>query len=780
MPHARVPPEAPPPHRPVSHRPAAPRRRHSPARLAAVAWRAGLASLLLPAAAGADTQQTASAGPTMELGTGTDAQPAAPTINVDVPGISAAYQRLDDARSQLLPSLGATRYEFGRDSLETLPGGDNDLLNGVLLQAPGVAQDSYGQIHVRGDHNEVQFRLDGVQLPEGLSVFGQVLESRFAHSLSLITGALPAQYGFDTAGIIDIRTKSGLTDPGGEVSIYGGARDFFQPSFSYGGAQGVFDWFVTGDLLHTRLGIENPIDSFNAVHDLSNQTHGLIHVGALIDPTARVSLLAGASNAAFQIPNVPGQTPQLGLSVDGTTTLDSASLNAHQREITDFVILSLQKQAGPIDLQTSVFSRYSSLAYSPDPLGDLLYLGVGQTAARSVWSSGEQTDASWHVNSSHTLRAGFQVFAERNSTSTDSEVLAATGGDTGTTNGAGVASTIQPNGSVGTAQSSQPFNIHQGQGLTGTIYGLYLQDEWHALPHVTVNLGVRFDRVDEYTHEQQVSPRVNVVWLPAVGTTVHGGYSRYFVPPPFELVSGTNLSVFNGTTAAAGVTQDDTVKAERDNYYDLGVDQVVLPGLRIGLDAYYKDAQNLIDEGQFGAPIILSAFNYAQGEVHGVEASGSYDHGPLSLYANAALSRAIGKDIDSSQFNFSAEELAYISQHWIHLDHDQRWTGSGGAAYTLVPRPDSPLRLSTDLVVGSGLRADGSVPNGVALPGYYTFNLSAVQTIKTPCLRSVQLRLDVFNLLDRRYEIRNGTGVGVGAPQYGLRRTILAGLAARF
>ena len=87
--------------------------------------------------------------------------------------------------------------------------------------------------------------------------------------------------------------------------------------------------------------------------------------------------------------------------------------------------------------------------------------------------------------------------------------------------------------------------------------------------------------------------------------------------------------------------------------------------------------------------------------------------------------------------------------------------------------------------MGSGLRADyqtaaGDIPNGKALPGYYTFNLSAVQTIKTGYVGQTQLRLDVINLLDQVYEIRDGTGVGVGAPQYGLRRTILAGIAQKF
>ena len=729
----------------------------------------GLNLLLLTPVFAADPGATGlpePAVPRVRLGTGTD---DAARSELTLPDLDVVSRRLDQARSQLQPNLGATTYQFSRGAIETLPQGDNAPLNQTLLQAPGVAQDSFGQIHVRGDHNEVQFRLDGVQLPEGLAVFGQTLETRFAHSLSLITGSLPAQYGFNTAGVVDITTKSGRTDPGGEISIYGGARDYFQPSFTYGGSVGAIDYFYTGDLLHTRVGIENPTGNFNAVHDLSNQTHGLAHVSGLLDGTTRISLLAGYSNAFYQIPNNPGQSPTQGLSVNGVSDFNSASLTQHQREITDFGILSLQKQYGPIDVQTSVFTRYSSLYYTPDPLGDLLFNGVSQTAARSLVSTGEQTDASWKVNGEHTVRAGFQVLGERNVSKTDSLVVPALGG-AGSTFGSGTSPV-----------SDSPFNIHDGNGKTGTLFGVYVQDEYRITPKLTVNYGLRFDQVNEYTNENQVSPRINAVWKPFEGTTVHGGYSRYFTPPPFELVSGNAVNQFTGTSAASEVTQNDTVKAERDNYFDAGIDQVILPGLRVGVDGYYKAARNLIDEGQFGAPIILTAFNYRKGQVDGIEFSTSYDHGPLSLYANYAYSRAIGKDIVSSQFNFSASDLQYIQGRWIHLDHDQRHTVSAGAAYTVFEGTNHPARFSADAIFGSGLRAStADVPNGRALPGYYTFNVSAVQTIKTGYVGQTQLRLDVINLLDQRYEIRDGTGVGVGAPQFGLRRTILAGVAQRF
>jgi outer membrane receptor protein involved in Fe transport len=675
--------------------------------------------------------------------------------------IDVVAKRLDLARSQIQPSLGATKYDFGRSALETIPQGDNAPLNQVLLRAPGVAQDSFGQFHLRGDHANVQYRLDGVQLPEGLSVFGQALESRFAHSMSLITGALPAQYGFQQAGVIDIQTKTGITDPGGEISMYGGTRGILQPSFSYGGRSGAIDYFVTGDYLRTGIGIENPTSSYNAIHDRSDQFHGLLHVSGIVDPTTRISLTAGTSNSSFHIPNNPGQSPGLGLAVNGVTDFNSSNLNERQREQTQFAILSLQKQMGAVDFQISAFSRYSSLYYSPDPLGDLLFNGIAQGASRHDLATGVQGDGSWRVNDTHTIRAGFLVQGERTSSSTVSSVL--------------------PVDATGVPTSDQPFNVYDGSGKTGGLYGIYLQDEWKILPTVTINYGARFDVVDQYTHENQLSPRVNVVWNATPSTTVHAGYSRYFTPPPFELVGSSTLAQFSNTTAAPATSLNSTVKAERSNYYDAGISQVLAPGLTVGVDAYYKQAKNLIDEGQFGAPIILTAFNYAKGQVNGIELSATYERGPWSFYGNLAYSRAIGKNIVSSQFNFSPDDLAYISQHYIHLDHDQRWTSSAGAAYTANAGTSHPTRISADVFTGSGLRAStDTVPNGRGLATYAVLNLSVVQKLDLGVGKGTQLRLDVLNVTDAKYEIRDGTGVGVGAPQYGLSRAVLAGLAQKF
>ena len=98
--------------------------------------------------------------------------------------LAVAATRLDKARNSLSPETGGSVYTFSSRRSRNCRRGRIRTLNQVLLQAPGVAQDSFGQLHVRGDHANLQYRINGVQLPEGITGFGQVLSPRFAQSAS--------------------------------------------------------------------------------------------------------------------------------------------------------------------------------------------------------------------------------------------------------------------------------------------------------------------------------------------------------------------------------------------------------------------------------------------------------------------------------------------------------------------------------------------------------------------------------------------------------------------
>jgi outer membrane receptor for ferrienterochelin and colicins len=116
--------------------------------------------------------------------------PVAPTQSSATPetDIVVTARRLDAARAAIQPDIGASTYTISKEAIAAMPGGDNTELNQVILQSPGVSQDSFGQLHIRDDHNNIQFRLNGVILPEGISVFGQSLSPRLIESDELITG----------------------------------------------------------------------------------------------------------------------------------------------------------------------------------------------------------------------------------------------------------------------------------------------------------------------------------------------------------------------------------------------------------------------------------------------------------------------------------------------------------------------------------------------------------------------------------------------------------------
>ena len=684
----------------------------------------------------------------------------APAAVDDVlPTIVITAQILNDKRAAIETQTGASTYTIDDAAIAATPGGDNTLLNQVILQAPDVAQDSFGQFHVRGDHNDLQYRLNGVILPEGISVFGQSLSPRLISSLKLITGALPAEYGLRTAGVIDMTTKSGVLDRGGSLSLYGGSHGTFEPSIDYGGSSGDLNYFVSADLLRNDLGIESPDGNSNPIHDHSTQYHGFGYFEDILDADNRMTLIVGSSDDKFQIPNQSGLQPSLGLSVNGQTDFASAVLNENQRELTSYAILSWQHAQDALDWQSSVSGRYSSLDYTPDALGDLLYEGIAQAAYKRDVAVAWQTDAAYKFNDRHTVRAGAYLQHDSASSVTSSLVLpfdAASGMQT----------------------SDVPRSISDNGSQAQWIESLYLQDEWTVIAPLTLNYGLRFDHYNAFSSGSQLSPRFNMVWEPISGSVLHAGFSRYFTPPPFELVGGETVAKFANSTAAPQVTLATTPVAERSSYFDAGAQQKLRGGVTVGVDGYYRRSANMIDEGQFGAPIILTPFNYLKGRIEGVEFTGNYARSHFSAYANLAFQSATGRDIESAQFNFARTELDYIADNYIHLDHEQHVTASAGASYLWAR-----TRFSADMLFGTGLRADlvaadgSSIPNGAHLPTYTQVNLGASHAFQSNGRDTLTLRFDVINVFDKIYQIRNGSGVGVGAPQFGPRRGLFFGVS---
>ena len=240
------------------------------------------------------------------------------------------------------------------------------------MQAPGVSQDaeSAGGIHVRNELQPVEFRVNRIALPIGLSYFGQGLSSRFANSFNLITGALPAQYGLTTSGIVDIETRSGLFAPGGFASMYGGGYQTLHPSGEYGGSIDGYNYYVSGDFLSTNHGIDGVTPAVTQIHDDATQLHSFAYLDKIIDGENRLTAIAGLFNGHFEIPNNPATPPFPGISfLNGLPISDfnPALLNETQNETSQFGLLSYLHSGSEVDFRVSAFTKYSTLHFRRDP-----------------------------------------------------------------------------------------------------------------------------------------------------------------------------------------------------------------------------------------------------------------------------------------------------------------------------------------------------------------------------------------------------------------------------
>ncbi len=681
-------------------------------------------------------------------------------VNFLAPCVSAEDQavnyqvvatKLDQARNGLLPETGSSIYTMERQTINNLANGDFTPMNDVLLHAPGVAQDSFGQLHVRGDHADLQYRLNGVILPEGITGFGQTLDTHFVNGVDFLTGALPAEYSYKTAGIVDITTKTGIEN-GGRTSIMGGSNNTLQGNQEAFGNKGPFSYYISGTYDENDRGIEPPTKTSGAIHDQTYQNKEFGYFSYVLNPENRLSVILGNSTNLFQIPNNPGQTQNFTLA--GTPSYPSSTLNETQSEHNTYEIAALQGVIGDkTDYQVSLFSRQSDVLFQPDAKGDLIYNGIASRVYDQSVTTGIQNDNAYHLNYSHTIRSGFNYSYENAQNNSFSSVF--------------------PTDATGAQSSNIPFSIPENKTKVAGLAGIYLQDEWKAIDKLTINYGARFDYYDAFVSENQISPRIGAIYELTPQTKLHAGYSRYFTPPPTELIAPTTVQKFAGTTGAPNSTGSSPVRPEKDNYYDVGVIQEIQKGFNLGVDGYYKQARDLLDLGQFGQALIFSPFNYEKGRVEGVEFTADYNQGPFSSYANLAVSRALGMNVESGQFNFTPDDLNYISNHWIHLDHDQRYTASAGAAYKLYD-----ITYSTDIIYGSGLRR-GFVNTG-HLPDYGQVNLGVAHTFNLGSAGPLDAKISVINLFDNIYEIRDGSGIGVFAPQFATGRSFYLALSKPF
>ena len=377
----------------------------------------------------------------------------------------------------------------------------------------------------------------------------------------------------------------------------------------------------------------------------------------------------------------------------------------------------------------------------------MIYQGVASDSFHSEWDNSLQTDVSrvFDLNhfGSHNVGVGFylgEYGVELDDTS------------------------LTFPGIMGVQTSNIPFKIVEDANEINMLYGVYLQDIWRINEELTLTAGIRYDGVSGIITTNMPSPRVNLLYQPNKDTAIHAGFARFFQTPDFQTISPRSFTDFQNTTAP--VAQGGlTPYAERDSYWNAGFLRHFGPHFTFEENGYFRLSSDLIDLGQFGFVPIFQPFNYTNGRIWGSETSGSFNWENLSVRGNFTYSVAQGNDVASGQFNFDPDEVAYIMNHYIFLDHTQQYTASGGITYHW-----NSYLFSVDGTYGSGLRA--GFANKDELGENFQINLAMEKSWQVPEVGPVRTRVVLINATDNINQLRNGTGIGIFEPGYGPRRTV--------
>lgn len=663
-------------------------------------------------------------------------------------------------------------YGVSRKDLEILPRGNNVNLEDVLVTVPSVTYGALKQIHIRQDHANLQFRIDGVPIPDTVtSTFTDVVTPRAWQRADIILGGLEAQYGNRTAAVIDITSKSGSTPPFGTVQMFGGSNETLNPSFEYGGTVGEkFRYYVLNSYVSTNRGLEPPTLGRSSFHNRSERTQTYLRGDYQLDNRNAFTWLFLNSVAKYQIPARPGLTPNPAIvsliqAQDPTfAPVASQSVDEFQKESNQYGHMVWRHDLTATQFfSLAGYFRHTRATFTTDPFNVLAYFpDVDEPFSagdqdRNAYSGGVRLDYTSLIRKSHVIKAGFQIDRTQAVNKTNLFVFErepdpVTGEQTG-----------DPTGPVVTRRADNR--------LIGWREEFWVQDSWTPHDQWTVNVGVRGDIIQYQMNEGQVSPRIGVTYRANQSNVFHAFYGRLFTPPNLEAISFAKLNTIGTTAQPENLTTNKT-RAERSHYFEVGSYHALGRRVWLELAAYYKLNRFQSDAGQFGTTPLLNFFAFERGWQRGIDGAVKVRFADnFDGRASVAWGQCKGYGLQSGHFLLEQAEINDInSKGGVFCDHSQLVTSSAVLSYRLQER----TTITGQVLYGSGLRTseEGGKTNSTHEDSYTVYNLSITHVFPLPNRQKLLLGFDVINLLDEHYFYNRGEGsIGLGVPHAGMPRS---------
>ena len=644
-----------------------------------------------------------------------------------------------------------TRASIAGDSVARVPA--RSLTKGiqdVVATLPGWATEDNGLLHVRGTDDGFLYVIDGVPVYERLDqLSGLGPDVATVESINVVTGYIPAEFGYKAGGVIDVRSKLPAAEWTGTVHAGVGTEHDTNGALSAGGRLGPSVTMSLGIAAQQTDRFLDPVHPDN-LHNDGRAIGGTGQLAWTATNADLVNLSFGSGRMEYDVPNTEEQ--------------HAVDQDQHQRIRQGYGSVSWQRAwSASTFSQLSGYVRHSGSRLDGSPQDLPLYAGADRTLTRA----GAIAALTRQVGSS-AIKAGFEIQRLRLD---ESFVFAVTDDDAAE--------------EAGLSEDAREFDEDNPFSFSGratpTMWSAFVQDDWTATDRLSVSAGLRFDDSRLLLHRWQLSPRVGVAYRAAARTTVRGSVSRFFQPPQPEnlLLSSSEAARALSPFADADFEGGAEVDPERQWAYETGVEHRLASRLRFDVAVWRRQVTQAADPNVFAGTTIIFPNAVARGRAHGIDVRIEVPRRrSWSGYVNAAIGR-VRQNGPITGGLFLEDDVGDVASGEEFIpDHDQLIVAGGGLTWA---HPHSGAAVSTTVRYESGTPIGEDEDELRDRPGAELVDfdrgrvaprtivsIQADLPIWTRDRRSVFVRASVLNLFDQRYAYNFGnpfSGTHFGAPR---------------
>jgi hypothetical protein len=540
----------------------------------------------------------------------------------------------------------------------------------------GAARAPTGEVHIRGQHAEYTYYIDGVPVPPGVAgSLNELFNPDVVQQIDFQTGGWDAEYGGRQSAVINIETRIPAGPFHMEESTYDGTFNTMGQSATLSANAGKLGMFISGQAQGTDMRLDPVVGTTSNgpinYHNHGEDYYGFTKLQYAAGPHDLFSIDGNYSTTHFDVP------------YDSTLAL----LNDHQTDVNSFINLAYRHKFGeavgtgeesqPAELFVGPYFRDGSLNYRPgaadqpsfiDSVGDPSLTPRDVFENRNFYILGVKTDLSFPV------------------------IAGLMDGKIGTTYshtyGHENFELIDPTG-------AQP-PIGSNSGLNGYDFGTYAETNIRPVEWFELRTGLRFDsHVEPFASNQtQASPRIRLNFFPDPANSFYLYFGRLFMPTNIE-------DLRDITSAAQGGAVTSPTLPERDAFYEVGYLHRFPFGIVTKLSGYHKESTPGIDDNTITGSAITTDVNISHIWVTGLEGVIEVrPEGPLTGYVNLALNHAYGIGPITGGFFPIQTPPTYFD-----LDHDQRFSGVWNLLYS-----QHRIDVSATGIYGTGL-TNGFTPD---------------------------------------------------------------------